>query len=383
VFPKNKATGSSSFDILKLVMQDLKQRINKISSDFKKIEETLNLKEKEEKLSKLEAKSTDSGLWENQKEARKLMQEIGDLSHEVKKIKDLQKELLILNEFAEEGVLSSDLKKDVDKLEKQVEELKLSSFLSGEYDRKNAVMSIHAGQGGTEAMDWTSMLYRMYTKFCEKRGWKLQVIDLSSGEEAGIKSVIFKVEGLHAYGYLKGEAGTHRLVRQSPFNADKLRQTSFSLVEVIPEIDEADMPDIEMKDDDLEWQFFRASTQGGQNVQKVSTAVRVKHKPTNIVVTAQRERSQIQNRQIALDLLRSKLWILEQKKKEVEKKGLKGEYKPASWGTQIRSYVLHPYKMVKDLRTKIETADPESVLDGDLDDFIEAELKLSKKTIDT
>jgi len=232
-------------------------------------------------------------------------------------------------------------------------------------------------------MDWTSMLYRMYSKYCEKRGWKMQVVDLSSGEEAGIKSVVFKVDGLHAYGYLKGEAGTHRLVRQSPFNADKLRQTSFSLVEVLPEIDEADMPELEMKDDDLEWQFFRASTQGGQNVQKVSTAVRVKHKPTNTVVTAQRERSQIQNRQIALDLLRAKLWVLEQEKKDAEKKGLKGEYKPASWGTQIRSYVLHPYKMVKDLRTKVETADPESVLDGDLDEFIEAELKLSDETIDT
>jgi peptide chain release factor 2 len=311
------------------------------------------------------------------------MQEIGDISHEIKKIKDLQQELATLNEFAKEGELSSDLKSDVKKLEKQVEEFKLSSFLSGEYDSKNAIMSIHAGQGGTEAMDWTSMLYRMYTKFCEKRGWKLQVIDLSSGEEAGIKSIVFKVAGLHAYGYLKGEAGTHRLVRQSPFNADKLRQTSFSLVEVLPEIDEADMPDIEMKDDDLDWQFFRASSQGGQNVQKVSTAVRVKHKPTNIVVTAQRERSQLQNRQIALDLLRAKLWVLEQEKKDAEKKGLKGEYKPASWGTQIRSYVLHPYKMVKDLRTKVETADPESVLDGDLDDFIEAELKLSKETIDT
>ena len=364
-------------------MQDLKQRINKISSDFKKIEEALNLKKKEEILLKLEAKSTDPDLWENQEKARKLMQEIGDISHEIKKIKNLQQELATLNEFAKEGELSSDLKSDVKKLEKQIEEFKLSSFLSGEYDTKNAIMSIHAGQGGVEAMDWTSMLYRMYTKYCEKRGWKLQVIDLSSGEEAGIKSVIFKIEGLHAYGYMKGEAGTHRLVRQSPFNADKLRQTSFSLVEVIPEIDEADMPDIEMKDDELEWQFFRASTQGGQNVQKVSTAVRVKHKPTNIVVTAQRERSQIQNRQIALDLLRSKLWILEQEKKEAEKKGLKGEYKPASWGTQIRSYVLHPYKMVKDLRTKIETADPESVLDGDLDEFIEAELKLSKETIDT
>lgn len=359
-------------------MQDLKQKIEQISSDFKNIEETLNLKEKEAKLLKLEAESTDPGLWDNQEEARKLMQEIGDISHEVKKIRDLRNEISILNGFVEEGDLPPGLEDDVSKLEKQVEELKLSSFLSGDYDGKNAIISIHAGQGGTEAMDWTSMLYRMYTKYCEKRDWKVQVIDLSSGEEAGIKSVVFKVAGLHAYGYLKGEAGTHRLVRQSPFNADKLRQTSFALVEVLPEIGEVDMPELEMKDDDLDWQFFRASTQGGQNVQKVSTAVRVKHKPTNTVVTAQRERSQIQNRQIALDLLRAKLWVLEQEKKDAEKKGLKGEYKPASWGTQIRSYVLHPYKMVKDLRTNIETADPESVLDGDLDEFIEAELKLTE-----
>ena len=359
-------------------MQDLKQKIEQISSDFKNIEETLNLKEKETKLLKLEAESTDPSLWDNQEEARNLMQEIGDISHEVKKIKDMRNEIAILNEFVEEGDLPPGFENDVNKIEKQVEELKLSSFLSGRYDGKNAIISIHAGQGGTEAMDWTSMLYRMYTKYCEKRGWKVQVIDMSSGEEAGIKSVVFKVAGLHAYGYLKGEAGTHRLVRQSPFNADKLRQTSFSLVEVLPEIGKVDMPELEMKDDDLEWQFFRASTQGGQNVQKVSTAVRVKHKPTNTIVTAQRERSQIQNRQIALDLLRAKLWVLEQEKKDAEKKGLKGEYKPASWGTQIRSYVLHPYKMVKDLRTKIESADPDSVLDGGLDEFIEAELKLSE-----
>ena len=170
------------------------------------------------------------------------------------------------------------------------------------------------------------------------------------------------------------------MVRQSPFNADKLRQTSFALVEVLPELEEVDLPDIEIRDDDLEWQFFRSSTQGGQNVQKVSTAVRVKHKPTGAVSTAQRERSQEQNRKIALTLLRSKIWLLEQEKEATEKRKLKGEYKPASWGTQIRSYVLHPYKMVKDLRTEVETSDAEAVLDGDLDEFIEAELKLNNSS---
>ncbi|MEJ2348112.1 MAG: peptide chain release factor 2 [Patescibacteria group bacterium] len=358
-------------------MQDIKKRIKDISTEYKRILKTINLKEKEDLLSKLEAESTDPNLWDDQEKARKLMQELGDLKQEIEEINDLGKEVATLEDFAKEE-LSADLKEEVDKVEEKINKFKLSSFLSGPYDRKNALLSIHAGQGGTEAMDWVSMLYRMYLRFCEKRNWKTQVIDLSSGEEAGIKSVSFKVEGPYAYGYLKGEAGTHRLVRQSPFNADKLRQTSFALVEVLPELEEVDLPDIKIKDEDLEWQFFRSSTQGGQNVQKVSTAVRVKHKPTGVVSTAQQERSQEQNRKIALSLLRSKIWILEQEKKDTEKRKLKGEYQPASWGTQIRSYVLHPYKMVKDLRTEVETSDADAILDGDLDEFIEAELKLNK-----
>jgi len=199
---------------------------------------------------------------------------------------------------------------------------------------------------------------------------------LSSGEEAGIKSVTFKIIGSNSYGYIKRESGTHRLVRQSPFNADKLRQTSFALVGVLPEFDEMDLPDIVIKDDDLEWQFYRASGQGGQNVQKVSTAVRVKHIPSGIVTTAQTERYQEQNRKIALNLLKAKLWVLEKEKRAKKVQEIKGEYKPASWGTQIRSYVLHPYKMVKDLRTQVETSNTESVLSGNLDDFIQAELVL-------
>ncbi len=257
----------------------------------------------------------------------------------------------------------------------KIEKFKLASFLSGSYDKKNAIVSIHAGQGGTEAMDWASMLYRMYSRYCEKRNWSTEVVDYSEGEEAGIKSVTFRVEGVYVYGYLKGEAGTHRLVRQSPFNADNLRQTSFALVEVLPELEDLDLPDIEIKEADLDWQFFRSSSQGGQNVQKVSTAVRVKHIPTGITVTAQTERFQEQNRKIALSLLRSKLWLLQEAKEEAEKKEIKGEYRPASWGNQIRSYVLHPYKMVKDLRTDVETGNPEAVLDGELDQFIEAEIQ--------
>jgi len=249
------------------------------------------------------------------------------------------------------------------------------SYLSGSYDGKNAIVSIHAGQGGTEAMDWVSMLYRMYTRFCEIRGWSTETFEYTAGEEAGIKSVTFSVNGNYAYGYLKGEAGAHRLVRQSPFNADKLRQTSFALVEVLPELADVDS-EVKIKDDELDWQFVRSGGKGGQNVNKVSTSVRLTHIPTGIVVTASSERFQEQNRKIALNLLRGKLWLLEKAKAENEKKGLKGDYKPASWGNQIRSYVLHPYKMVKDLRTGVETSDTEGVLDGEIDEFIEEEVKL-------
>lgn len=362
-------------------MKDLKQRINKLSHEFEKLKDTLDLKFKKTHLLELEAKTTNPSFWDDQESAKGVMQEFGDLKKEIEDIEELDENIKTLKELSGEEGLSSDLKKEYKKAKKKLEGLKTTSFLSGQYDRKNAIVGIHAGQGGTEAMDWVSMLYRMYLKYCENRTWKTEAIDLSEGEEAGIKSVTFKADGPYAYGYLKGEAGTHRLVRQSPFNADRLRQTSFALVEVLPELEEVDLPDVKIKDDDLDWQFFRASTQGGQNVQKVSTAVRVKHKPSGIVVTAQVERHQEQNRKIALNLLRSKLWLLEQAKAEAKKRELKGEYRPASWGTQIRSYVLHPYKMVKDLRTEIETSNTEAVLGGDLDKFIEAELKLPLKKV--
>jgi peptide chain release factor 2 len=346
-------------------MQDLKRKIERLSETLNKLKKSLNLEEKKKEFSKLETESADPKLWDNQERARRIMQKLGDLNQEIEEIERLEEKIKTLSELSE-----------VKKTEKRLEKLKLKSLLSGPYDAKNAMISIHAGQGGVEAMDWTNMLYRMYLKFCESRGWKTQTLDMSPGEEAGLKSVTFKAEGSNAYGYLKGEVGTHRLVRQSPFNADKLRQTSFASVEILPEFEEVDLPDIKIKDEDLKWQFFRASAQGGQNVQKVSTAVRVKHKPTGITVTSQTERSQEQNRKIALGLLRSKIWLLEQEKAQKREKEIKGEYKPASWGTQIRSYVLHPYKMVKDLRTEVQTSDTEGVLGGKLDEFIEAELKL-------
>jgi peptide chain release factor 2 len=269
--------------------------------------------------------------------------------------------------------MEKELSQEIKKLKKELAKVELETFLSGPYDKEDAILSIHAGQGGTEAMDWAQMLLRMYLRYGENRGWQVEIVDQTPGEEAGIKSATLMVTGPLAYGYLKGEAGTHRLVRQSPFNADRLRQTSFALVEVLPRIEET--PEIKIKEDDLEWQFFRASTQGGQNVQKVATAVRLRHKPTDTTVTCQTQRYQEQNRKIALQLLQAKLWALAEARAKEEKKKLKGGRTKAAWGTQIRSYVLHPYKMVKDLRTGVETKEVDKVLDGELDDFVMAELK--------
>mgnify|MGYP001577300601 FL=1 len=355
-------------------MQDLKERVNDLFTRLEKLKEAFNLVEKKKKVNILDSESSDPNLWNNQDNAKKVLRELSDLKKELSEIEDLTGTISTLKELSDGGAITPDLEKEIVNVEKKLHEFELKSFLSGEYDTKNAIIGIYAGQGGTEAMDWTSMLLRMYLRFCERRSWATQVLDSTDGEEAGIKSITFRVEGQYAYGYLKGEAGTHRLVRQSPFNADKLRQTSFALVEVLPELGDTDLPDIEIKDEDLEWGFFRSSSKGGQNVQKVSTAVRLIHKPTGIVVTAQNERFQAQNRKIALDLLRGKLWLLKKTEEENTRKGIKGDYRPASWGTQIRSYVFHPYKMVKDLRTQVETGNPDAVLDGEIDEFINAEL---------
>ncbi|KKQ97438.1 MAG: Peptide chain release factor 2 [Candidatus Woesebacteria bacterium GW2011_GWB1_39_12] len=356
-------------------MQDIKQKTEELKGKIEKVVESFNLPEKKKELMRLETDAMDPNLWDDQEKARKLMTALSNLKQEIDDAETLKEDVDTIYELFQEGSFDESFAQEISRLEKKVDKFELKTFLSGQYDSKNAIISIHAGQGGTEAMDWANMLYRMYLRFCEKRGWKTETFDVSEGEEAGLKSVTFNIEGAYAYGNLKGEAGTHRLVRQSPFNADNLRQTSFALVEVLPELSEEDLPSVEIKEDELEWQFFRASSQGGQNVQKVSTAVRLKHKPTEIVVTAQTERFQEQNRKIALNLLRAKLWARGEAMKEKKVKELKGEYRPPSWGNQIRSYVLHPYKMVKDLRTNVETGNTEAVLDGELDEFIDAEIQ--------
>lgn len=358
-------------------MHELKSVILALSERFEKFEAALDLVKKKKDLEILETESMDQNLWNDQNRARRVMQDMTDLKNEIDEISDLSSSIKTLVELSNEGEISDDLSIEVRQIEKRLSKLELSIFLAGKYDKNNAIMSIHAGQGGTEAMDFAAMIYRMYSRYIEKRGWVLEELDETLGEEAGIKSIVFRINANYAYGFLKKEAGTHRLVRQSPFNADALRQTSFALVDVMPELSEDETSDIEIKDEDLDWQFYRAGGKGGQNVNKVSTAVRLSHIPTGIVVTAQTERHQEQNRANALSLLRAKLWIRRQEEIQKEKKEISGDYTPATWGTQIRSYVLHPYKMVKDLRTNIETSDAEGVLDGELDEFIEAEIKLN------
>lgn len=337
-------------------METLRQRFNLLL-------EKVNFEDKRKRIKELEKESSNPLFWKDHKNAAGKMKELANLQKEVQEIEELE-------HLIKEGK-SREAKELLDRLETII-------YLSGLYDENNALVSIHAGQGGTEAMDWTQMLYRMYSRYSERKGWLARMIEETPGDEAGLKSVTMAVSGKYAYGYLKGEAGIHRLVRQSPFNADRLRQTSFALVEVMPEIEERGK--VEIKEEDLEWEFYRASSHGGQNVQKVSSAVRLKHKPTRIIVTCQTERYQAQNREYALRILRAKLWAKREEEKSKEEQELKGEYKTPGWGNQIRSYVLHPYHLVKDLRTGYETSNTEAVLDGDLDGFIESELRgLSNK----
>lgn len=361
-------------------MEEIRLKIQGLKEKLVFLKQKLGLEEKKIGIEKLQEKTLHPGFWDDQKEAQKITKLLSFYSGEVAEIEEFEKNLFSVEEISksEEGeLLFEDLRSELSVLERKIIKLETKAYLGGKYDLCSAILSIHSGQGGTEAMDWAQMLQRMYMRYAERREWKIDIVDMIPGDEAGIKSVIMTITGPFAYGYLKGERGAHRLVRQSPFNADKLRQTSFALVEVLPQIEETN--EIPIPESEIEWEFYHASSHGGQNVQKVSTAVRLTHKPTGIVVTSQSERYQERNREIALELLRAKLWEIEEEKKLQEKKELKGEFKLAGWGNQIRSYILHPYKMVKDLRTGYEVSDPFSVLDGELDGFIDAELKHLKE----
>jgi peptide chain release factor 2 len=332
-------------------MSELKDRIESIKNKLQP--DTLKTK-----IAEIEKESGNPAFWQDQGKAAEKMKQLAWLQKDLDEIAELES-LLDLGKTEE--------------LNGKLNKLELKTYLSGKYDNLPAIVAIHAGQGGVEAMDWAAMLQRMYTRYFEKQKWNFELVDETPGEEAGIKNVTYTVNAPYAYGYLRREAGTHRLVRQSPFNADKLRQTSFALVEVLPQIENPE--GIDVREEDLEWQFYHSAGHGGQNVQKVATAVRLKHKPSGIIVTCQTERYQEQNRKNALNLLKAKLWELEESKKADEEHQLRGGRTKASWGTQIRSYVLHPYKMVKDVRTDVESNNPDAVLDGSLEEFISAELK--------
>lgn len=328
----------------------------------------------------LEFISSEEDFWQDADRAKNILQEMEELRKIIKKIDELEKEIketLELTEMAESSLEKKDLIAQTKELEKEINELEIKTLLGEDYDKNNAILSIHSGAGGVDAQDWSEMLLRMYLRYAQNKNFKTKIISESRGSEAGIKSATFEINGQYAYGMLKGEAGTHRLVRLSPFNSDNLRQTSFALVEVLPVIES--LSEVVIGDDDLKIDTFRSSGAGGQSVNTTDSAVRITHLPSGLVTTCQSERSQLQNKEQAMKYLLAKLHkkFLEEKKEEKNK--LRGEYHSPEWGRQIRSYVLHPYKMVKDHRTDFESVNPEDVLAGNIDDFINAFLEKKDK----
>jgi len=324
----------------------------------------------------------ESGLWEDAARAADLLKERGALTQAVEewqRRREQAEDLEVLLDLAleeEDQKALREVASDLARMEASFADWELQLLMSSEDDQKNAIITIHAGAGGTEAQDWTEMLLRMYLRYAERKGFKAETIDLLPGDEAGVKSVTFTASGPHAYGYLKSETGIHRLVRISPYDASGRRHTSFAAVQVLPEAD--DRINIEINDKDLRIDTFRASGPGGQHVNKTSSAVRLTHLPTNIVVSSQTERSQHRNRELAMKVLRARLYDLERRKREEKKHELQESQKDIAWGSQIRSYVLQPYRIIKDHRTKHEEGNVDAVLDGDLDAFIEAFLRLKE-----
>lgn len=355
--------------------------LSSILDKIKELKGVLKIEELKEKMIQLGEEMNQADFWSDQSRATAVTKDYEDIKKEILKIEGLEKrakDVLILKKSADDQ-LAQEIDEETKKIEEELSDYEFLLLMNGPYDKNNATIAIHAGSGGTEAQDWAEMLFRMLSRFAEKMNWQVKVLSESRGAEAGYKSILFSVTGRYAYGYLKSEHGVHRLVRISPFDAEKMRHTSFALVEVLPEID--DTIEVKLDPKDLRIDTFQSSGAGGQSVNTTYSAVRVVHEPTGISVSCQNERSQAQNKETALKVLRAKLHQLAEQEKKEERQELRGEYKSAEWGNQIRSYVLHPYHMVKDHRSGYESKEPEKVLEGELKDLTESYLKWIKNPL--
>lgn len=362
-----------------LQFEEQKLRLSAARPELDDLGEALGISDAKNEITRLEEQAAGDGFWDDLENSQKVLRQTSKLKNKVSSYENLCSDFddtLTLIEMAdEEGdeSLISEVTEGVDRVLKTIEDMRMSTLLSGEYDSKNAILTFHAGAGGTEAQDWAEMLFRMYNHWADAHGFKAKTIDYLDGEEAGLKSAVLLIEGKNAYGYMKSEAGVHRLVRVSPFDSSGRRHTSFASLEVMPEID--DNMDVEIKDEDLKVDTYRSSGAGGQHINKTDSAVRITHIPTGIVVACQNERSQHQNREMAMKMLKSKLIEIKEREHLEKIEDIKGVQKEIGWGSQIRSYVFMPYTMVKDHRTGFEMGNINAVMDGDLDGFINAYLK--------
>ena len=360
-------------------LDQIKIELGNLAAPLAELESSLGISDKEQRIEELRREMEVPNCWDDNERAQKMTKELKDLEDVVNTISELKTqhsdigELISMCYEENDEAMIPDIQAEYNEFTEKLETLRISTLLSGEYDTCNAILRLNAGAGGTESCDWAGMLFRMYSRYAEKKGFSVEVLDMLDGDEAGIKSVTFQINGTNAYGYLKGEKGVHRLVRISPFNAQGKRQTSFVSLDVMPDIEE-DL-DVDINEDDLRIDTYRSSGAGGQHINKTSSAIRITHIPTGIVVQCQNERSQFQNKDKAMQMLKSKLYLLKKEENAEKLSDIRGEVKDIAWGSQIRSYVLQPYTMVKDTRTNQEVAQADAVLDGYLDPFINAYLK--------
>ncbi|MHC1717388.1 MAG: peptide chain release factor 2 [Acidaminococcaceae bacterium] len=366
-----------------MLIEEYRPEINNLKQKLDEMGDLFDVARKEDRIAELEHKMGEPNFWDNPEEAQKVAQVVTQLKDEVGIFRSLERrseDLEVMLELAmeeEDADIVGEIEQSLTSVRADIEHLELGMLLSGEYDANNAILTLHAGAGGTEAQDWTSMLLRMFGRFAERSGYSVDVLDYQPGDEAGVKSVTLGINGHNAYGYMKSEKGVHRLVRISPFDSNARRHTSFAAVDVMPEID--DTVEININPADLKVDTYRASGAGGQHINKTDSAVRMTHIPTGIIVQCQNQRSQIQNRERCMQLLRAKLFEYEKQKQAELKSDIAGDYQAIEWGSQIRSYVFHPYNMVKDHRTGAETGNVQSVMDGNLELFVEAYLRSLQK----